>query len=163
MATARSPHHLSAKACVAPRRTKGGKPRAFSATIAGTTRTKSSADRPNTSHPRHKRLPKPQAGLHDLAVVRHVVARGVTQGGPVYRRRPRPGETPAGNGGGARDIRATAIRDPRQGPALSNQDDACRLGGTGTCVSRNICSKLLSGMALPASTKTWRHAAMRPL
>ena len=59
-----------------------------------------------------------QAGLHDLAVVRHVVARGVTQDGPVDRRRPRPGETPAGNGGG----------DPRQGPARSNQDDACRPG-----------------------------------
>ena len=36
-------------------------------------------------------------------------------------------------------------------------------GGTETCVSRNMRSMLRSGTAPPASTKTWRHAAMRPL
>ena len=50
---------------------------------------------------------------------------------------------------------------PRPGTIKSRR--RMTAGGTGTCVSRNIRSMLRSGMAPPASTKTWRHAAMRPL
>ena len=101
-----------------------------------------------------------QARLHDFAVVRHVVSRGVTQFGPVGRRRPRPGETPAGNGGDTRDIterRQSAIH----AKARHDQVKTTHVGLG--CVSSNIRSMLRSGTDPPASTKTWRHAAMRPL